>query len=82
MISGQAVVNNININNNGSVEDGIRVTAENKKSIIGHHRNTNIDILTRKRQWEQDKRGTLISADASRLYQTSNKINNEIDKRL
>lgn len=82
LISGQAVVNNININNNGSVEDGIRVTAENKKSIIGHHRNTNIDILTRKRQWEQDKRGTLISADASRLYQTSNKINNEIDKRL
>lgn len=82
LISGQAVVNNININNNGAVEDGIRVTAENKKSIIGHHRNTNIDILTRKRQWEQDKRGTLISADASRLYQTSNKINNEIDKRL
>ena len=32
--------------------------------------------------WENEKRGTLISADASRLYQTSTKINNEIDKRL
>jgi hypothetical protein len=38
--------------------------------------------MTRKRQWEQDKRGTLISADASWLYQTSNKINTEIDKRI
>ena len=28
----------------------------------------NIDLLARKRQWEKEKRGTLISADASRLY--------------
>lgn len=90
MISGQAIINNKNYNNapsaNIAAEDNIiRIKAENKKSVIGmqgHHRNTNIDILARKRQWEQDKRGTLISADASRLYQTSNKINNEIDKRL
>jgi hypothetical protein len=26
---------------------------------------SNLDILSKKRQWEQDKRGTLISADAS-----------------
>ncbi len=55
LISGQAnVVNNININNNGAAENCVIkvVPAENKKSIIGHHRNTNIDILTRKRQWE------------------------------
>jgi hypothetical protein len=25
----------------------------------------NIDLLARKRQWEKEKRGTLISADAS-----------------
>lgn len=46
----------------------MKIGAENKKSILalqGHNRNTNIDILARKRQWEQDKRGTLISADAS-----------------
>ena len=42
----------------------------------------NIDLLARKRQWEKEKRGTLISADASWLYQTSNKINTEIDKRI
>ena len=80
-ISGQA---NININN-GGVDGGIKIGDESKKSFIninGHQRNTNIDILARKRKWEQEKRGTLISADASRLYQTSNKINNEIDKRL
>ena len=69
LISGQAIVNNININ--GSAEDSIRIKTDNKKSVIGmqgHHRNNNIDLLARKRQWEQDKRGTLISADASRLY--------------
>jgi hypothetical protein len=26
---------------------------------------SNLDLLAKKRQWEQDKRGTLISADAS-----------------
>ncbi|CDW77529.1 UNKNOWN [Stylonychia lemnae] len=42
-------------NNNGSVEDGIRIGAENKKSILaiqGQNRNTNIDLLAKKRQWE------------------------------
>ena len=42
----------------------------------------NIDALVNKRRWEHEKRGTLISADASRLYQTSNKINSEIDRRI
>lgn len=42
----------------------------------------NLDVLVNKRKWENEKRGTLISAGASRLYQTSNKINSEIDKRL
>ena len=38
--------------------------------------------MANKRRWENEKRGTLISADASWLYYTSTKINNEIDKRL
>lgn len=50
--------------------------------IVGQAKQTNLDILAKKRQWEQEKRGNLISADASWLYQTSTKINNEIDKRL
>jgi hypothetical protein len=52
-------------------------------SLHSHQPNhPNIDMLANKRKWENEKRGTLISADASRLYQTSTKINSEIDKRL
>lgn len=50
--------------------------------IAAKNKISNLDILSKKRQWENDKRGTLISADASWLYQTSTKINSEIDKRL
>lgn len=29
------------------------------------NKGANLDLLVKKRQWEQEKRGTLISADAS-----------------
>jgi hypothetical protein len=45
---------------------------EGIKSIImltnPHHKNINLDLLANKRRWENEKRGALISADASRLY--------------
>jgi hypothetical protein len=59
------------------MEDSIRkqpapTPPEGIKSIImltnPHHKNANLDLLANKRRWENEKRGTLISADASRLY--------------
>lgn len=62
----------------GSNNDGIKSIAH----VAAKNKISNLDVLAKKRQWENSKRGALISADASRLYQTSTKINSEIDKRL
>jgi hypothetical protein len=50
-----------------SMNDVIRNGGDHVKSLgrMPQSNQVNIDVLTRKRQWEQDKRGTLISADAS-----------------
>ena len=56
------------------------------KSIVmlvkDSNKHANVGINANRRKQESDKRANLISADASRLYHTSTKINHEIDKRL
>ena len=68
-------IGNSNANTNVQVEESIKKLGMNNegiKSIImlnsGTSKHVNLDALANKRRWEIEKRGTLISADASRLY--------------
>ncbi len=66
-------------------QQNIKPTDDNyQQPAKRHHPNkltSNLDLLSKKRQLEQENRHVLTSADASRLYQSSNKINNDIDRR-
>mmetsp|Transcript_38932 Transcript_38932/g.37255 ORF Transcript_38932/g.37255 Transcript_38932/m.37255 type:complete len:155 (+) Transcript_38932:99-563(+) len=65
----------LGINNESGIKQIVMVVKDNNKQA-------NVGISANRRKQEVDKRANLISADASRLYHTSTKINHEIDKRL
>jgi len=63
----------------GTNTDGVKSIVMSQKPVL---KAGNLEMVGNKRRWENQKRSALISADASRLYQTSTKINSQIDKRL